>query len=403
MKLLKLHRILFFNLLVLMLSSCVDEIDFNTENLESALVIEATITNELRQQEVLLSRTYAFESEVPAHESNAIVTIDSNLGSVMFNEVSPGRYVSDSQFRAQPNIAYVLRIQTIDGKLYQSNEVQLTPEIEIDRLTAVRETLTNSGEGMSIYLDSFDTTEDGNYFRYEYEETFKIIAPKWSSLDLVVVEEPQFDCEVALEVKQQEERVCFRTENSNTINVLNISGLSENSVLRHRVRYINRDDYRISHRYSILVKQYVQSLEAYTYYQTLNDFSESESVFSSNQPGFFAGNISSVNNSEEKVVGFFDVSSVNTKRLFFNYEDFFPNEGLPPYINRCFEFAPRQFSQAPGVCGSLLNEITRNDVKYVSLNLNPNPAIPGPYLVVVRECGDCTALGENVPPSFWVE
>ena len=59
------------------------------------------------------------------------------------------------------------------------------------------------------------------------------------------------------------------------------------------VRFINRNNYIISHRYSILVRQFVQSNEAFTFYETLNDLSRNESLFSETQPGFLAGNVSS--------------------------------------------------------------------------------------------------------------
>jgi len=74
-------------------------------------------------------------------------------------------------------------------------------------------------------------------------------------------------------------------------------------------------------RYSIFVKQYVQNFAAHTFYQTLKDISGSESILSQTQPGFFAGNIKSDDNPNEKVIGFFDVSSVSNKRIFFNFSD----------------------------------------------------------------------------------
>ena len=51
---------------------CIEEIDFETETFESALVIEATITNELGDQEIVLSRTFRFEEDGPVPESGAM-------------------------------------------------------------------------------------------------------------------------------------------------------------------------------------------------------------------------------------------------------------------------------------------------------------------------------------------
>ena len=87
----------------------------------------------------------------------------------------------------------------------------------------------------------------------------------------------------------------------------------------------------IRNRYSILVKQYVQSLAAHTYYETLKEISDNGSILSQTQPGFFRGNISSVDNPREKVIGFFEVSSYSEKRIFFNFSDLFPKTPAPEY------------------------------------------------------------------------
>ena len=80
------------------------------------------------------------------------------------------------------------------------------------------------------------------------------------------------------------------------------------------------------------MRQYVQSLEAFSYYDLLNQLSATGNALTQIQPGFIASNIFSTANRDEKVLGFFDVSSVTEERIFFNYEDFFPGEDLPPYF-----------------------------------------------------------------------
>ncbi len=387
---------------LLLLFGCVEEISFNTESLESALVIEATLTNEVKQQQIRLSRTYKFEEDGPTAEGGATVWIQSDDGMIAFEEsTEAGLYLSNVEFGAREGIDYELSITTSDSRTYRSTPTQMATNVPIDEVYAVRETTDFGDDGVSIFVDSFDPTGTANYFRYEYEETYKIIAPLWNTTSMIELEDPP--CGVELGIREQEERVCYNTELSTAVNVLSTSGLSESRVQRHLVRFLNGNNYIISHRYSILVRQYVQSLEANTYYRLLNEFSGSESLFSQNQPGFFDGNIQSETNSEEKVVGFFEVSSVSEKRLYFNYEDFYPNEPLPPYASGCTEVAPEPTTLVFGVCGPLVVGIRRNEFRYVRLNDMPNDVFPGPYFVVARACGDCTALGSNIVPDFWEE
>ena len=84
-------------------NSCVEEFEPETEIFESALIVEATITNEEKRQQVLVSRTFRLEEDGPTPESSAVVRItDDQQGNYTFDEVEPGTYLSTEPFRALP-------------------------------------------------------------------------------------------------------------------------------------------------------------------------------------------------------------------------------------------------------------------------------------------------------------
>lgn len=395
--------------------ACVEEIDFvePNETFESALVIEATITNELKQQEIILSRTYAFEEDGPNPESGATVTIESSQGVFSFTENESGIYLSDVPFSAQDNVDYKLRIVTNNDRVYTSRPTQLTQTLEIGDLYAVRENNDFGENGMSIYVDSYDPTGNSKYYRYTYEETYKIIAPRWTPEEIILTD--PLTCEVWLQERTQEEKVCYNTVPSLSINLITTSGLTEDRVTKHLIRFINSENFILTWRYSIKVKQFIQSLEAYTFYKTLDEFSGEGSLFSQTQPGFISGNIFSETNSEEKVIGFFDVSTVSDKRIFFNYEDYYPNEPQPNFPIYCEPRSLDQYTEAGG-CGTLISGLILDEVAYwggASYSID-TIALPsgeviidtttiGPFNMVTRPCGDCTALGSNIVPDFWVD
>ncbi|MEM7084554.1 MAG: DUF4249 domain-containing protein [Bacteroidota bacterium] len=396
---------------ILCCASCIEEIEFENEIFESALVIDATITNEDKKQEIFLSRTYPFEDGGPNPESNATVNVIGNAKVYEFNEVDTGSYVSQIPFKAEPNVDYQLQINTSDGRTYISNAKQLTSITQINDLYAVRETNDDGANGMSIYIDTFDPTGNSKFYRYEYEETFRVEPPVFVSQDLVIdtapgeLADPCPDCQLKFEFRSQDKRICYRTETSKNINLINSADFTEDRVTRFLTRFVRSDDYRISHRYSILVKQFVHSSEAYNYLEAVSRFSGEGSLFSQVQPGFVTGNIVAQNNIGEKVLGYFDVTSVSTKRIFFNYEEFYPNQPLPPYINSCELKAPLRCVQENNTsfrCGGLVNGIRRNIIVYRGPNNGQIP-LGGAHLMVDRECGDCTALGDPEPPDFWIE
>jgi len=365
--------------------SCVEEIPLETQTFESLLVIEATITNEIKQQEIKLSRSFKFGDTIPSQETGATVKIiDDVINTYAFSESEPGVYKSQSAFAAQPNRNYALSIVTTNGNEYTSSEMQLTQPTSIDSLYVERDFNENGIEGVSVYVDSFDPNSNSHYYRYDYEETYKVIAPFYSPLELDPI---SFE----LSLKEEQEQICYAKNNSKEIIITNTKAFTEDRVERFRVRFLKRSDYSISHRYSILVTQYVQSREAYSFYEALKKISSIESILSETQPGFILGNIISKSNSDEKVFGFFDVSSSHSKRVYFNYADLFPGEALP-------------FISCPFIAPDIPALIYRLDNGFKYFDMNAGQIMDGgPFLLVSPICGDCTFLGENTLPSWWID
>ena len=138
----------------------------------------------------------------------------------------------------------------------------------------------------------------------------------------------------------------------------------------------------------------VHSSRASEYFSTLKTLSGSESIFSENQTGFITGNVFSTQDPAERVLGYFEVASIAEERLFFNYEDFFPEEDLPDYVSDCQENFP--------LLVALVGQIEANSIKYLRENDNPQPN-QGPFVTVSRVCGDCTVLGSPEVPDFWID
>lgn len=398
------HHIIYLALISFLVSSCIEPINLETNTFEEAIVIEALITNELKNHEIKITKTFRLEGTTPTTVSNAQVEI-TDASNVVYNfqEREPGIYVSESIFAASADNTYQLSVRTSSGETYLSNPTALTNETQIDDINVVAEANDSGTLGASIYVNSFDPSGNSRYYRYEFEETYKIIAPRWSNFDAVIITQDS----VSTREREQEERICYNTLFSNDIIQTETTGFSEDRVTQELVRFIPVDDFIISHRYSILVKQYVQSLESYTYFRTIKDLSNSESLLSQNQPGFISSNIFSESNPNEKVLGFFDVSSVSSKRLFFNFVDLFSsNQRRPDYFVDCALFAP----QISSLNNSLIDVIEDGSLIYFTNNFSNEippdpPLIPGggPFVMVIPECGDCTTIGTNIVPDFWEE
>ncbi|NJB70089.1 hypothetical protein GGR42_000551 [Saonia flava] len=412
-------------LLGVILCNCIEEIEpesvqVQTQDFENVLVVEASITNEIKQQQVLLSRASSFENDtVPPFERNAEVSIvDSEATTYSFFESEPGTYVSSNPFSAEEGKTYRLEINTVNGESYTSDEMSIVGTSEITNLYAERITNDLGVEGMSIFIDNDDSTSASKYYKYEYEETYKIIAENWNQYDFKLTNYdpcalPTITYDLEIVPREVQNRVCYNTVASNSIIQASSENLVSDKLIRFPIRFIGRDDYILTHRYSILVKQYVQSAEAYSYYDRLGKFSESGNIFSQIQPGLLNSNVHQIGNSEATTLGYFEVTSVTEKRLFFNYEDFFAGEDLPtnPYNCDSFHSAPLEHvsycysgPSDPNPCPlSIIESIHAGIINYDGENGSNIGTCPGPYLITPSECGDCTTLGSNIEPEFWVD
>ncbi|MDI9308586.1 MAG: DUF4249 domain-containing protein [Limnohabitans sp.] len=385
--------------------SCTEPYALQSDTFENVLVVEATITNELKKQEIKLSRTYPLEESGSKIEKGATVYIVDNNGNRYDFQENNDSYISNTIFQAQPNKTYELHIQTSDGKTYVSNREKLTsvsPITEISKEIIIKD----NTKGVQLGVKSFDPTNSSKYYRFEYEETYKIIAPKWVPIKAFRTSLTTYE----LSPRISEAKVCYGFKKSNSIIQLATNTLLEDRV-NLPIRFIDSKDYIIGNRYSILIKQYVQNLEAYTYYRTLSQLSQNQNILSQNQPGFLSGNIRCENNTKEKVAGFFEIASVSEKRIFFNFSDLFPNDE-PKYIVNCSDDAPNikyQFCFEPPRVNphckgrEFLAGLEDKKIAYHSeTTLDP---VTDLKLITAYDikCGDCSSFASNIKPAFWID
>lgn len=403
MKLNKLYTHIFLLLGFCFLFNCTEEIQLSTENFKNVLVVEATITDEFKTQEVKVTSTFLLESDTPVFDAGASVQVATSSKTYNFHHVGEGVFYSDEQFQAIKDESYKLLITTSDGKKYYSNSEVLAPKAELENLYAE---LGSSQEGSGVYVlvDSNNDLDGAAFFRYEYEETYKIVSPYFRFQDISisniqgVSKERTYDIDIVERPADQQN--CYSTNTSTEILLMSVSSLSENRVSRFPIKFISENSPFLRDRYSILVKQYVQSADANNFYKILKELGgDSESVFVTNQPGFVQGNIFSEESLEEKVIGFFDVSTVTSKRIYFNYADF--NFVLPPYYFDC-EVRLLDYDKVGSVDPYQLDE--RSILLTLLTDNPPFKYISGfgtLYEIVDPECGDCSTFASNIKPEFW--
>ena len=148
-------------------------------------------------------------------------------------------------------------------------------------------------DACQIYLDTHDPENLCSYYRWTFSET-------WILRLLFPV--PNM--------------TCWITEETKKVNVKNASSIKEAMIVRHPITYISNVTDRLKIRYSILVNQFSLNEEEFAYWDKAHDFIDQSGGLYDIIPSSIPNNLRRVGFPEEKVLGYFSVSAVSSKRIF---------------------------------------------------------------------------------------
>ena len=302
-------------LFLILLKSCIDPYQLHLSEYESLLVVNGMITDENRPYTISLTRTFQNKDTFPERVTDAYVFVSTtDEDPVVFHEQKPGIYQSDStSFRGRAGKTYTLHIG-IGNNEYVSDPCLMVPVPAIDTVSFVRDQHfstdgTTELDGISIFVIPSSETGKSKYLRWDYEETWKVEAPypvgyKYLGHNSVI----------SIPVRNQ---ICWKNESSSNILIYSFPDGNIPQVIKQPVTFISPTTTdRLTHQYSILVKQYSLSKDEYDFWYDLKQVSEERGDIFDKQPHFVSGNIHSAKDKSEKVLGYFQVSAVAEKRIY---------------------------------------------------------------------------------------
>ena len=341
------------------------------------LVIDGTLISSADSPTVLtLSRTIKLTDTTfsSSFEPDAAVSVESKNGqTINFTEESNGRYKANSVILNYAD-QYRLKIQTANGNQYESDYVDVKRTPPIDSITWQYQ------NDIMIFANTHDPLNNTKYYRWDFVETWqheskfsRTIAQQNGLIYYVDSTNQTFDC--------------WSSANSTQILTGSSVALSEDVISNNLINTIPKNSDKAAIRYSILVKQYALSEDAYQYFEILKKNNESLGSIFDAQPTQLVGNIHSVKNPAEIVVGFFTASSVQQQRIFIDRASNPPDTGrscdiinIPQDPNNYLLYNYPDKAYEPYYYG------TMPDVIYLAKNY----------------CLDCRANGgTTIKPSYW--
>ena len=370
---------LLISAIVLFNTGCIEKFTPNIHTARYYLVVSGLITNQPEVYTVKLFWTLTPGETASVPVTGCDVKVFDDLGHVyQFTESSTqGYYKSDSTtFQGAIGRSYRLHIETNNANpthySYESEPAMMTEVPPIDSMyyekVVIKAQTATSGaqEGCQIYLDTHDPSGNCKFYRWNYNETWKIQIPWEGALN----------------------RVCWVSENSKEILVKSNQVLSQNLIHQYPISFISNETDRLSGRYSTLVNQYSISEQEYNYWESAHTLVQNNGGLYDVIPSSLTGNLFCIENPGETVLGYFSVSAKSSKRIYiddrfhglvnpygicpadtFNLADPLAIPGLNTYRWIIYE--------CHGSCGDV--EITTND----------------------HGCADCTLRGTKIKPDFW--
>jgi hypothetical protein len=374
MKVKALHIILYF---ILCCVACREnyQLPESHRNINS-LVVEGHLNNGGTQTIIRLSRAFNIEdSALVKPETGAEVTLsDGSSLSLLFTENKPGEYIINNL--ALDRAAYRLHITTRDRKQYISDTIAVKNAPEIDSLSWHKEE-----DGVKIAVSTHDPQNNSRYYRWQYEETWALVSWYPSLFEYKngqVI--PRADPDAIL--------YCWGSEKSTRIITASSTKLSDDVISTVPVAEVPPASIKLAVRYSILVKQFALTADAYSYWDILKTNTEQVGTLFDPQPSQLKSNIRCITNPSEQVIGYVSAGKITEKRLFITRGEVEPWS----YNPGCFEII------VP--LDSVAYFFGPNKLHIPTIEWRVMDRLSGYYASTVP-CVDCTSMGSNVKPDFW--
>jgi hypothetical protein len=320
------------------------------------------------------------DSTIPV-VTGALVQVEGSDSSVYpLTEEGNGQY-GIASLALSTAVQYRLRIIIPNGETYLSDFVPYKPTPPIDSVNWVY-----NSNGVTIYVNTHDPTNSTRYYQWTIDQTFEYHSAEASEFVYV----PSTNSLVQRTAAQMI-FYCWKDIPPTNIMIGSSTKLAQDVIYEFPLVNIPLNSQALSVEYSILVTQYALSDSGYDFLSLMAQNTQSLGSIFDAQPSQLTGNIHSLSNPGESVIGYIQAGTVQQQRIFIN------NQQLPNWVfpDRCPDpdiiVAPDSLQQYFGGRG------------YIPLYENFGPAQPifGWYANEIG-CVDCrTQGGTTEKPSFW--
>jgi hypothetical protein len=361
-------------------------------NTNKYLVVDGIINSGSDSTFIKLSRTKEFSIPIVLdHETGAQVSVESDANSSYpLSEISPGTY-SAAPLNLNNSHKYRLRIKTSDNKEYLSDFVAVKNAPPVDSVG-----FKAQSDGVHIYVNTHDGNNATRYYRWEFNEAWQFHS--WYQSFWIGTGRRQQD---------QYRYYCFSGDTSRSILIGSSAQLSSDVIFQAPIATVPANSEKIEAKYSILVKQYALTIDAYNFWTNLEKNNEEMGSIFDAQPSVNQTNYHCLSDPGEIVVGYLSVGSSSSKRIFITASQLLPSyQPADAYGCRIdTEYASKapNYNHPPGETAPNLSDPNSGYTSIEGLFYSPPLPFGAPNAITYSTtiCDDCTVRGTLTAPAFW--
>lgn len=359
----------FLFLSVIFQSSCVDRINFDI-NVDSsfAIAIDGFISNGPGPYEVRVTKAFDIESkESPKVFLNvkSIQLSDSKGQTEQLTKLSDGIYqTSQEGIVGEIGQAYKVRVELLDGRIYESVPDTLYPTGTLDSVYfQSKETTNTKGEieyGFDVFFNSTAKTSTNPYFLWKFVGTYQVE----TNPELYTVSCGESRCPAPLPcssyvvgtggleyVKECECCTCW-VDFFNDLPVISDNQfISDGNFVKVKAGYVPINQWTFLHKVHVEVQQLSLSRQAFVFWKGVKDQKEATNSLFQPNSGKIKSNFKQVTGTPGPVEGIFYASAISKRSIYITRNDVKPQSIIPPqdlpFTDDCSRLFPNSSKTKP--------------------------------------------------------
>lgn len=358
------------------------------------LVVDGSVNSGNDSSFIVLSRSRNIgDTKEVVYENTASVLLEDERGALYpFVFLKSGKYALPPMV-LDHSVNYKLRI-LLKNKEYLSESFPIIQTPAIDSISWKR-----YGNEIRILANTHDDNNNSRYYKWDYVETWEYHAIAESLYEYIGGKLMRRN------LQTNNIYTCWRTMPSSTISLASSAGLAKDVISEAIILKMPLSSYKISDKYSILVKQQAVTEKAFNYWVNIKKITEQGGSLFDPQPSQITSNIHCVTDPNEKVIGYIGASTESKQRIFISRKEIeryvVPDEYVGCRTDSVFAKMP-----GPG-------PVPPKDPDWIKHSFASGKLIPihvgiaestGDTVVLAasKECADCREKGGvTKKPDFW--